>query len=187
MLNLLDPPNGNTLAAVLQRELECAGGVEPGLSLAFLDLDAFTQFNADYGWERGTQVLNAIVSVLSEVPGQAAAGSIGGDAFAVVISRASANEAKHAIFHAFQMIVDVAQRSGICRSLIGVSIGGVTTTVRRTTSTMIREAHGRLIAAKRAGGGQVLWTTWREERTAPERWPDSDSAVTDLRPPGTHR
>ena len=161
ILNLLDPPNGNTLAAVLQRELECVAGVEQGLSLAFLDVDGFTQFNADHGWERGTQVLNAIASVLSEVPGQAAAGSIGGDAFAVVISRASAEEAKHAMFLAFQMIVDVARTSGISGSLIGVSIGGVTTTVRRTTSIMIRAAHDQLMAAKHAGGGQVLWTPTR--------------------------
>jgi diguanylate cyclase (GGDEF)-like protein len=148
MRNLLDPPDGYTLASILQGELERNARVESGLSLAFVDVDEFTRFNAVYGWNRGTEVLEAIVTALAAIPG-CSAGSIGGDAFAVVIGGMAASEAREAMRRKSQVIAQIAR---VC-----VSIGGVTTRRRCTVRAMMRAAHDQLMAAKRAGGDRVVW------------------------------
>ena len=156
--NLLDPPDGHTLAAALQRELVRDAGLGRGLSLAFIDIDRFTQFNAAHGWDRGTQVIEAIASVLARIPGCPAGGWIGGDAFAVVLAGVSASEARQTMQRASTVIGDVARTSHICRAHISISVGGVTAARRCAVRVIMRDAHGQLMSAKHAGGGRVAWT-----------------------------
>lgn len=164
--NLLDPPDGHTLAAVLQHELERADGLERGLSLAFIDIDGFRQFNLAHGRDRGNQVLEAIASMLTRVRGCPAAGWIGGDAFAVVIADVSASEAAQAMGRASAVIRDAARIRGVCREEIAVSVGGITTYRRCTIRGLIRAAHDQLMTAKRAGGNRVEWTVHFPPTTA---------------------
>jgi diguanylate cyclase (GGDEF)-like protein len=164
--NLLDPPDGPTLAAVLKHELERADGLKRGLSLGFIDLDRFTQFNSAHGWDRGNQLLAAIASVLARIDGCPAAGWIGGDAFALVIADGSAVEAVQAMRRTSTVIRDVARTSGICREAIAISAGGITIHRRCTVRAIIRAAHDQLMIAKRAGGDRVEWTA---------RFPPGDS------------
>ena len=155
--NLLDPPDGHTLAAVLQRELERPDGLERGLSLAFIDIDRFTQFNSTHGWDRGNRLLEAIASVLTRIGGCPAAGWIGGDAFAVVIADVCASEAAQALWRTSTVIRDAARISDICRERITISVGGITTYRRSAVRGIIRAAHDQLMMAKRAGGDCVEW------------------------------
>jgi diguanylate cyclase (GGDEF)-like protein len=155
--NLLDPPDGHTLAAILQHELERADGLERGLSLAFIDIDRFTQFNSAHGWDRGNQVLEAIASVLTRISGHPAAGWIGGDAFALVIAAVSALEAAQATSRTSTVIRDVARINGICRKEIAISVGGITAYQRCTVREIMRAAYDQLMMAKRAGGDRVEW------------------------------
>jgi len=166
--NLLDPPDGHTLADVLQHELERFDGHERGLSLAFIDIDRFTQFNLAYGWDRGNQVLEAIASVLTRISGCPAAGWIGGDAFALVIADVPAVNATQTMWRTLTVIGNAARLSGICREEIAISIGGITTYRRCTTRALIRAAHDQLMMAKRAGGNRVEWS-----RLAPRDTNDS--------------
>ncbi|GIK16904.1 MAG: hypothetical protein BroJett003_18680 [Planctomycetota bacterium] len=78
----------------LEEEVRRAQLQREGLSVIFVDIDLFKQFNDEYGHAAGDAILKSVASTLkSAVNGRGLVARYGGEEFAVVVPRASRAEA----------------------------------------------------------------------------------------------
>jgi diguanylate cyclase (GGDEF)-like protein len=131
-------------------ELQAAGGPMP-MQLAMIDLDHFKQINDRHGHERGDAVLLAMAQALHRhVPG--AAGRLGGEEFAVLLSDCSRGEARRRL-DALLAEVRALDIEGIG---ITFSAGLVTAGPDEDVGHVLARADKALYRAKAEGRNRIL-------------------------------
>ena len=104
--------NHQAFSRTLELELERAARYDHGLTLVFVDLDAFKQINDTYGHAEGDRVLQRIGSVLTtSLRGSDMAGRLGGDEFGVVLLEAD-KRAGDRFLHRFRRSVSELRSAG---------------------------------------------------------------------------
>jgi diguanylate cyclase (GGDEF)-like protein len=133
------------------------------LSVIFLDIDYFKEYNDHYGHQAGDsclQKLAAVLAAMSAYPGELAA-RIGGEEFAILLPGLDQNSAnqraeslRQAVYH-----LQIEHSRSQAEEVITVSQGGVTLDPSRHQSIdqLIAEADAALYRAKASGRHCVCW------------------------------
>ena len=183
-LAAVDPMTGslNRRAFQIAAERERLRAARTGapLSLAYLDIDRFKEFNDRHGHRTGDRILAALArAVTDSVRGTDLFARIGGDEFAVFLPDTDARDAVKVIHR-----IRDAVRTACCGESAPITISAGIATFRyppASVDTIVESADQLMYRAKRAGGdrvvGAVLAGPWL-------RWAD-DSLKSDLR--ATHR
>ncbi len=160
-LALVDPltnaPNRRGFFNALNPWLALARRPGNSTALIMLDLDHFKRINDNYGHPIGDQVLKAVAEIgQSQLRDSDLIGRLGGEEFAVLLPRTTAQDAMMVAERMRQAIMAVqikAEKAVLC---VTASFG--VTTIRPDDSmvSLIKRADDALYAAKKAGRNQVV-------------------------------
>jgi len=160
---LLDPLTGlkNRRAferAVAQLMAEGTDGLD-GAALLLIDIDHFKKVNDTYGHLLGDNVLRAVSQVLqSNIKGRDLVARLGGEEFAVLLLRATA-EGPMAVAEQIRTAIANGQiRSPAAGKLVGaitVSVGVAMAGPAESLEAVLERADGALYEAKRTGRNRV--------------------------------
>lgn len=133
------------LTAALER------GVEPDVSVLFIDLDDFKSINDRFGHEAGDQVLREVAGRLRRAarPGDVCA-RLGGDEFAVLLPGAGADAAEQAAQRLADSIRAPLRRVGDVLVPLSASVGAATVPAGTDPETLLRQADAAMYTAKRS-------------------------------------
>jgi diguanylate cyclase (GGDEF)-like protein len=145
----------------LELGLEAAAKDRTPLALVLLDLDGLKRVNDAHGHAAGAQVISLVGQHLRALVADAGARGcrFGGDEFAILVAEDEAGAARRAA-EWLQAIAAVAVPWGETHLSVAAS-GGVATPAHEPTTVteLFARADEALLAAKRAGGAQVVrWT-----------------------------
>jgi len=153
--------NRRSFDALLEKEWHRAIREEGSLSLLMIDVDHFKALNDAYGHLVGDECLERVGKILARVPlrGMDLAARFGGDEFAIVLLRSSAQGAEAL----GQYLRDLIERAAIPHPtspnrMVTVTIGVSTLIPSRemTVKTLLQQADLALYEAKQAGRNRVL-------------------------------
>lgn len=135
------------------------------LSLLFLDIDKFKDFNDKHGHATGDQVLKLLASVLRDLTkGQDTPARYGGEEFAVILPCTSLDNAVKVADNIRQRIASkriIHRKTGEALTKITVSIGVSQFAFGESVKDFVERADEALYKAKRVGRNCVI----REEKT----------------------
>ncbi len=143
--------NHQAFGAALEKELTRAARYRHGLTLAFVDADAFKAINDTHGHLEGDRVLRALAGLLRESLRQTdLAGRLGGDEFAVLLLESEADTGGSLLARLHDRI-DEECGAGRLPDGFSVSAGLAHFPTEATTAdALLRLADARLYEAKRA-------------------------------------
>jgi diguanylate cyclase (GGDEF)-like protein len=144
---LTDLPNHRAFQEDLVRELESAVRHGDRLSVASIDLDDFKFLNDRHGHAHGDALLRRAAAVLRELRAGDRAYRIGGDEFAVVLTRTGADGAR---------IVARRLSAALRDAGIAASLGASVLRPGHEPDTLLAEADAALYEAKRHGGATIV-------------------------------
>lgn len=135
----------------LESELERAKRYERGLTLAFLDVDAFKGINDTYGHPEGDRILRRVAEILRESKrGSDLVGRMGGDEFAVCLIESDL-ETGGRFMSRVQDLLDEESSAGRLPEQFALSVGLATYPQEGVSAdALFRLADERLYDAKRA-------------------------------------
>ncbi|MEI9993166.1 MAG: GGDEF and EAL domain-containing protein [Rhizomicrobium sp.] len=174
---LRDPLTGLGNRVALMEELEQLGPRFPGATFALLDVDRFKSIHASLGDAGGDELLAQVADRLSKrFKGRADVFRVGGDAFAILISRGKADVAALGaeLLETCAAPYDLDGRSIYAQAGIGLATGRDA----RDPFDLLKNAELALLQAKRAGGACARTYTRDLELLAPG---DAVALETDLR------
>lgn len=157
---LLDPLTGignrRGFEAEAGRMLACASRSDASMALLILDLDHFKSVNDTFGHPAGDRILRSLADTLTSAlrPGDVV-GRIGGEEFAIAISRSGTEQA---VALAERIRRAVASMSTVCdgRAVsLTVSIGVASLSRGQTLEALFDEADAALYRAKERGRNRV--------------------------------
>jgi diguanylate cyclase (GGDEF)-like protein len=157
-LSAYDPLTGLANRRTLEASLERwrTSETRPQAALLFIDLDRFKAINDMLGHGAGDQMLTEVAARLRHLaPAGSIAGRLGGDEFVLFWPEAGPGEAEKlakVLLEALDRPFDIhhTQHYG------GASIG-IACTASCGPDDLIRQADAAMYAAKRAGGGQIVF------------------------------
>lgn len=145
-------PNHRTFQERLRQELACAERYGGSLSLLFLDVDHFKQYNDSFGHPAGDEALRLLAQLLRDqlrtcdIPAR-----YGGEEFAVLLPDTDGAEAL-----AFaERIRTAAESHPFPHRSVTLSLGVATVDAQGTPEALIAAADEALYAAKRSGRNRV--------------------------------
>jgi diguanylate cyclase (GGDEF)-like protein len=164
---LTDLPNQRAFQEDLARALQSAARHGERLSVASIDLDDFKFLNDRHGHPHGDALLRRAADILREPRAGDRAYRVGGDEFAVVLSRTDADGARV-----------VARRLGIALRDAGIaaSVGVSVLRPGHEPDALLAEADAALYEAKRHGGATIVHFDDIRDRVAVTR-PDEVRAL----------
>jgi diguanylate cyclase (GGDEF)-like protein len=144
---LTDLPNHRAFQEDLDRELQSAMRHGDRLSVASIDLDDFKFLNDRHGHAHGDALLRRAAAILRELRAGDRAYRIGGDEFAILLTRTGAEGARV-----------VARRVGAALRDAGIaaSVGASVLRPGHEADTLLAEADAALYEAKRHGGATIV-------------------------------
>lgn len=153
-------------------------------ALLYFALDGFKVINSTLGHEAGDELLQQVADQLQEMVGaRGCVARMGGDEFAVLIKRCTANEA-YAIAEKQRLSIYERRFNRDGESLaVSVSIGVVPFTLEsRSPQGLLKDADEACLAAKHAGGNQIHMLTpddreLQQLRSSMERAAQVDKAL----------
>jgi diguanylate cyclase len=131
------------------------------LSLLFIDVDRFKEFNDAHGHQMGDDVLRLLGATLKQaLNGQGLAARVGGEEFAIVLPNAELSQA-HVLAEDIRSAImgrEVLRRAtGERLGRITVSIGVTQYQPSESASSLIERADRHLSKAKEQGRNRVVW------------------------------
>ena len=166
--------NRRAFQIAAERERLRASRAGTPLSLAYLDIDQFKEFNDRFGHRTGDRVLAALAGAVSEsVRGTDLFGRIGGDEFAVLLPDTDARDAVKVIHR-----IRDAVRAACCDARSQITLSAGIATYRyppASVDTIVEAADQLMYRAKRAGGDRVVgavlagpWLRWAGDSLKPD-------------------
>ncbi len=142
----------------LQEEVEKARRYDRPLSLLFIDIDHFKEFNDTYGHQLGDKALKHLAGIIKQTTRAAdISGRYGGEEFVVILPETAK---EHALILAERLRKNIEKQSFVARGneyRITVSIGiGEYKTKMTSPSQLIKEADKNLYEAKQKGRNRVV-------------------------------
>ena len=154
---LTNAPNRRGFFNALNPWLALARRPGNSTALIMLDLDHFKRINDSYGHLIGDQVLKAVVEIgQSQLRDSDLIGRLGGEEFAVLLPRTSAQDAMMVADRMRQAIMALqikAEKAVLC---VTASFGVTTIRADDSMVSLIKRADDALYAAKNAGRNQVV-------------------------------
>jgi diguanylate cyclase (GGDEF)-like protein len=144
---LTDLPNHRAFQEDLVREFESAVRHGDHLSVASIDLDDFKFLNDRHGHAHGDALLRRAATVLRELRAGDRAYRIGGDEFAILLTRTGADGARIATRRLGAALRDAG---------IAASLGASVMRPGHEPDTLLAEADAALYEAKRHGGATIF-------------------------------
>lgn len=141
-------------------DLQWRNIADSGLSLLFIDVDYFKQYNDSYGHQAGDEVLQAIACVLDDVASslQGLAARYGGEEFAIILPGQQQKEATTAALRVMRAVntlnIDFSVSEGTDR--VTVSIGLADSLNATSPQSLINQADAALYKAKQSGRNKVV-------------------------------
>src|SRR3954468_5234131 len=164
---LTDLPNQREFREDLDRELQSAQRHGDRLSVAAIDLDDFKLLNDRHGHAHGDAVLRRAAGVLRHLRAGDRAYRVGGDEFAVLLTRTDADGARTAAERLSRAMRDAGVAASI--ALSGLRPG-------HEADTLLAEADAALYEGKRHGGTGIVHFDDVRDRVAVTR-PDEVRAL----------
>src|SRR3954470_10264740 len=164
---LTDLPNQREFREDLDRELQSAQRHGDRLSVAAIDLDDFKLLNDRHGHAHGDAVLRRAAGVLRHLRAGDRAYRVGGDEFAVLLTRTDADGARTAAERLSRALRDAGVAASI--GLSGLRPG-------HEADTLLAEADAALYEGKRHGGTGIVHFDDVRDRVAVTR-PDEVRAL----------
>jgi diguanylate cyclase (GGDEF)-like protein len=150
---LTDLPNQRAFREDLERELQSAQRHGDLLSVATIDLDDFKLLNDRHGHPHGDAVLRRAAAVLRDLRAGDRAYRVGGDEFAVLLTRTGADGARTAATRLSAALRDAGVAAGIGLSELRPG---------QEADTLLAEADAALYEGKRGGAGIVHFDDIRD-------------------------
>ncbi len=144
---LTDLPNQRAFREDLAREVQSAARHGDRLSVCSIDLDDFKFLNDRHGHPHGDALLRRVAGILSDLRAGDRAYRIGGDEFAVILTRSGADGAR-----AVARRLEAALRA----AGIAASIGTGVLRPGHEPDALLAEADAALYEAKRHGGATIV-------------------------------
>lgn len=159
---LTEIPNRRAFDQALAQEAARSERSGQPLSLIFIDIDCFKQYNDHYGHAAGDTVLKTIAQVLGRQlrrPGDLVA-RYGGEEFVVILPAVDARGGLEVAENLRQTVcgLGLEHLASSVGPVLSISLGGVTSLGNRVPlPRLLEEADRKLYAAKRQGRNQVCW------------------------------
>src|SRR4051794_24200408 len=144
---LTDLPNHRAFQEDLHRELQSAMRHGEHLSVASIDLDDFKFLNDRHGHAQGDALLRRAAAILRELRAGDRAYRIGGDEFAILLTRTGAEGAR---------VVGRRVGAALRDAGIAASVGASVLRPGHEADTLLAEADAALYEAKRHGGATIV-------------------------------
>lgn len=142
--------------SLLERLAQAVGSASlegPRPAVLSLDLDAFKRVNDGHGHHAGDTVLRTMAARIAAVVGGAGTSfRVGGDEFAVLLDRTSAEEASKVADRMLNSICEPIQL-GLSQVRMSASIGVAVLRDRRRPEGILRDGDAAMYRAKASGGG----------------------------------
>lgn len=141
--------NRRAFVRELDRVIEFAGRFGVEASLLYFDLDGFKQVNDRHGHAAGDSVIAEVARVLqANVRGTDIVGRVGGDEFAVLLTKAGEADGQRKSAELAEAIQRAHVMHGRSRLRIGVSVGATVLQPGDTAKEALRRADGSMYADK---------------------------------------
>ena len=144
---LTDLPNQRAFQEDLARELQAAMRHGDRLSVAAVDLDDFKFLNDRHGHAHGDALLRRAAAILRELRAGDRAYRVGGDEFAILLTRTGADGAR---------VVTRRLSAALREAGIAASVGASGLRPGHEPDTLLAEADAALYEAKRHGGATIV-------------------------------
>jgi len=145
--------------SLLERLAQAVGSASldgPRPAVLSLDLDAFKRVNDGHGHHAGDTVLRLVATRMAGVVGGAGTSfRVGGDEFAVLLDRTSADEASRIAERILESVSEPIHL-GMSQVQISASIGVAVLRDRRRPEGVLRDGDAAMYRAKASGGGRVV-------------------------------
>jgi len=153
-------PNRRHFDIVLEQAIRIATQNETPLSLLFIDVDRFKEFNDAHGHQMGDDVLRLLGTTLKQaLRGDGLAARIGGEEFAIILPNAEMSEAQVLAENIRTSIMGrqvLRRATGERLVRITVSIGVTQYRASESASALIDRADRHLSKAKEDGRNRVV-------------------------------
>jgi diguanylate cyclase (GGDEF)-like protein len=144
---LTDLPNQRAFGEDLARELQAAVRHGDRLSVVAVDLDDFKFLNDRHGHAHGDALLRRAAAILREMRAGDRAYRVGGDEFAILLTRTGAEGAR---------VVTRRLSAALREAGIAASVGASVLRPGHEPDTLLAEADAALYEAKRHGGATIV-------------------------------
>ena len=146
-------PNRRALEAELERAATQANGRTPLCTLVFIDLDAFSQVNTEYGHQGGDLVLRQAAAMIKQlVRGRDVVARFGGDTFAMLLNQTTLHDALPIAERVRNLVESTQFSHGGLPLRVTASIGIAQLAPDEMRGALVTRVEDALRAAQQAGG-----------------------------------